>query len=74
MSRSGYVPECGDAVWISLNPPAGRGQAERSPALVLSPSAYNGKIGLALLCPILDFLYLSEYTPDKYLIVRSAHV
>jgi mRNA interferase MazF len=23
-----------------------------SPALVLSPSAYNGRVGLALLCPI----------------------
>ena len=24
----------------------------RRPALVLSPSAYNGKVGLAILCPI----------------------
>ena len=24
----------------------------RHPALVLSPAAYNGKVGLALLCPI----------------------
>jgi mRNA interferase MazF len=24
----------------------------RRPALVLSPSSYNGKVGLALLCPI----------------------
>ncbi len=27
-------------------------QAGRRPALVLSPAAYNGKVGLAILCPI----------------------
>src|SRR5919108_3459794 len=46
------VPDRGDAVWITLNPQAGHEQAGRRPALVLSPSAYNGKVGLALLCPI----------------------
>ncbi len=48
----GYVPERGDAIWISLNPQAGHEQAGRRPAVVLSPSAYNGKVGLALCCPI----------------------
>ena len=47
-----YVPERGDAVWISLNAQAGHEQAGRRPALVLSPRAYNGKVGLAILCPI----------------------
>jgi mRNA interferase MazF len=47
-----YVPERGDAVWISLQPQAGHEQAGRRPAVVLSPSAYNGRVGLALLCPI----------------------
>jgi mRNA interferase MazF len=47
-----YVPERGDAVWISLNPRAGHEQAGRRPAIVLSPSAYNGRVGLALLCPV----------------------
>ena len=47
-----YVPERGDAVWISLNPQAGHEQAGRRPALVLSPSSYNGKVGLTILCPI----------------------
>ena len=47
-----YVPERGDVVWISLNPHAGREQAGRRPALVLSPHAYNAKVRLALLCPI----------------------
>jgi mRNA interferase MazF len=47
-----YVPERGDVVWITLNPQAGHEQAGRRPALVLSPKSYNGKVGLALLCPI----------------------
>jgi mRNA interferase MazF len=50
--KSGYVPRRGDAVWITLDPQAGHEKAGRRPALVLSPSAYNGRVGLALLCPI----------------------
>jgi len=46
------VPECGDVVWITLNPQAGHEQAGRCPAVVLSPQNYNGKTGLAILCPI----------------------
>ena len=53
MRRKGaYVPERGDAVWITVDPQAGHEQAARRPALVMSPSAYNGRVGLALLCPI----------------------
>jgi mRNA interferase MazF len=47
-----YIPQRGDVVWIALNPQAGHKQAARRPAVVLSPSAYNGKVGLAILCPI----------------------
>lgn len=47
-----YVPERGDAVWITFNPRAGHEQAGRRPALILSPAAYNRKVGLAILCPI----------------------
>jgi mRNA interferase MazF len=39
-------------VWITLDPQAGHEQGGRRPALVLSPSAYNGRVGLALFCPI----------------------
>jgi len=48
----GYIPNRGDIVWITFNPQAGHEQAGRRPALVLSPAAYNGKVGLAILCPI----------------------
>ena len=39
-------------MWIDFNPLAGREQAGRRPAVVLSPVSYNGKVGLSLLCPI----------------------
>jgi len=47
-----YTPDSGDIVWITFNPQAGHEQAGHRPALVLSPAAYNGKVGLAILCPI----------------------
>lgn len=47
-----YIPDRGDIVWITFTPQAGREQAGRRPALVLSPATYNGKVGLAILCPI----------------------
>ena len=46
------VPERGDAVWIDFNPQTGSEQSGRRPAVVLSPAAYNGRVGLAVLCPI----------------------
>jgi mRNA interferase MazF len=47
-----YMPARGDIIWITLNPQAGHEQAGRRPAVVLSPSSYNGKVGLAILCPV----------------------
>jgi len=47
-----YIPDRGDAIWLDFNPQTGHEQAGRRPALVLSPQAYNGKVGLAILCPI----------------------
>jgi mRNA interferase MazF len=47
-----YIPNSGDIIWITFNPQAGHEQAGRRPALVLSPAAYNGKVGLAILCPV----------------------
>jgi mRNA interferase MazF len=47
-----YAPQRGDVVWITLNPHAGHEQAGRRPAVVLSPLAYNDKVGLAIFCPI----------------------
>jgi len=47
-----YIPNRGDIVWVSFTPQAGHEQAGLRPALVLSPATYNGKVGLAILCPI----------------------
>ena len=49
---SSYVPDRGDLVWMEFTPQAGSEQRGRRPALVLSPKTYNGKVGLALFCPI----------------------
>lgn len=47
-----YVPEAGDIVWLNFTPHAGHEQAGHRPALVVSPSAYNGKTGLMICCPM----------------------
>jgi mRNA interferase MazF len=47
-----YVPERGDVVWLKFSPQAGHEQAGRRPAVVLSPQAYNAKVGLCLACPV----------------------
>ncbi len=47
-----YIPNRGDIVWLAFNPQAGHEQVGRRPALVLSPAAYNSRVGLALLCPV----------------------
>ena len=49
---SAYVPDRGDLVWLEFTPQAGSEQRGRWPALVLSPKPYNGKVGLALVCPV----------------------
>jgi mRNA interferase MazF len=52
VSSGAYVPDRGDLIWLSFDPHAGREQAGRRPALVLSPASYNGRTRLALVCPI----------------------
>jgi mRNA interferase MazF len=47
-----YVPDSGDIVWLEFDPQAGHEQAGHRPALVLSPTSYNGKAGLMLCCPL----------------------
>lgn len=47
-----YVPDSGDLVWIDFTPQAGREQAGRRPAVVLTARSYNDKAGLAVFCPI----------------------
>ena len=49
---SEYTPERGHLIWLDFDPQAGREQAGRRPAFVLSPVSYNRRVGLALCCPV----------------------
>src|SRR5438045_2781762 len=50
--RKRYIPDTGDLVWFSFSPQAGREQAGRRPAVVLSSRVYNSRVGLCLVCPV----------------------
>lgn len=52
MRMAPYIPSRGDIVWVTLNPQTGHEQAGRRRAVVLSPRAYNAKVGLVILCPV----------------------
>jgi len=45
-------PDVGDIVWINFTPQAGKEQAGKRPAIVLSQKFYSEKSGLVLACPI----------------------
>ena len=46
------VPDKGDLIVIDFDPQTGHEQMKRRPALVLSPRAFNGALGLAYIAPI----------------------
>jgi Growth inhibitor len=46
-----YCPDEGDYIWLTFDPQAGREQAGRRPALVLTPKRYNAVTRLCILCP-----------------------
>ncbi len=50
-----YVPARGDLVWLDFSPQKGHEQAGHRPAIIISPKAYNKKVGLALCCPITSY-------------------
>lgn len=52
MVAAGWVPDAGDIIWLNFDPQAGHEQASPRPALVLSPSSYNGLTGLLLCVPM----------------------
>ena len=47
-----YCPDVGDIIRIDFDPQAGREQAGKRPAIVLSPRGYNQLSRLCVLCPI----------------------
>ncbi|OWO80592.1 toxin MazF [Photorhabdus luminescens] len=48
---SRFVPDSGDIIWIDFDPVAEHEQGGHRPAVVLSPFAYNNKVGLLLCVP-----------------------
>jgi mRNA interferase MazF len=54
-----YTPDTGDLIWLSFSPEAGREQAGRRPAMVLSPRSYNEPTGLCIVCPVTS--YVKDY-------------
>jgi mRNA interferase MazF len=49
---SRYVPRAGDLIWLDFDPQAGREQAKRRPALVVTDENYNRASGLVVVCPL----------------------
>ena len=47
-----WAPAAGDIVWVNLDPQAGREQAGRRPAVVLSPQRYNRQARLLMCVPM----------------------
>lgn len=47
-----YIPRKGDFITITLDPQIGYEQKDRRPALVVSNNLFNGKTGMAVICPI----------------------
>jgi len=48
----GYIPKRGDFIRLNFNPKAGHEQMGSRPALVLSHTSFNRKMGFAFVCPI----------------------
>jgi mRNA interferase MazF len=48
------VPERGDIVWLARSPQDRQDPSAQRPMVVLSPQAYNARVGLAILCPIVS--------------------
>lgn len=71
---SAYVPDAGDLIWLDFDPQAGREQAGRRPALVLSSWRFNKKTALAYVCPITSKVkgYASEVVLPPGLPVHGA--
>jgi mRNA interferase MazF len=49
-----YIPKKGDFVVLSFNSQSGHEQQGRRPALVISNTSFNKRMGLAVVCPIIN--------------------
>jgi len=47
-----YIPERGDFIRLNFDPQAGHEQMESRPALVISHTSFNRKMGFVFVCPV----------------------
>jgi mRNA interferase MazF len=47
-----YIPRQGDLIAITFDPQSGHEQKGRRPAFVVSKDLFNGKTGMAIVCPV----------------------
>jgi mRNA interferase MazF len=66
-----YQPECGHFVWLNFTPHAGHEQAQRRPALVLSPMGFNIATGLAFVCPVTN---QGKASPFEVVVPKGARI
>lgn len=66
-----YVPDRGEIVWLDFTPQAGREQAGRRPALVLTTRSYNQRTHLAIMCPITSH---EKGYPFEVVLPMDAHI
>ncbi len=52
MVKTPYVPDLEDVIYLDFDPQAGREQATRRPAVVMTGRKYNKAAGLAVVCPL----------------------
>ena len=60
-SKTSWVPDRGEIIWIDCNPQAGREMRDRHPFLVLSPRAFNNRTSLVIGLPMTT----AEYNADN---------
>lgn len=74
MPARNYVPDRGDAVWITFDPATGHEQRGARPALVVTPRAYNARAGLAIVCAITSITSSSKGYPFEVRIPEGLKV
>jgi len=47
-----FIPKRSDFIYLNFNPQAGHEQMGKRPALVISHTAFNKRMGFAFVCPI----------------------
>ena len=52
MSKTNWIPDRGEIIWINFNPQLGREMRDMHPMLVLSPHIFNHRTGIVIGLPM----------------------